>query len=133
MGTGTTVGLPEAQIGIVPRVFGFIFDELENRKKQNAFNEYTVKVQFLELYGEEMHDLLAPGTFDKTGASTKNLMIREEKGGAISVQGLKGEIVQSREECLQLLNKGISHRVTSATNMNEGSSRSHAIFTVTID
>jgi len=40
-----------------------------------------------------MHDLLAPGTIDRSGQSSKNLMIREEKGGAISVQGLKGEIV----------------------------------------
>ncbi len=39
----------------------------------------------------------------------------------------------SKEECLLLLNKGIAHRTTSATLMNEGSSRSHAIFTVGIE
>lgn len=46
---------------------------------------------------------------------------------------MKEESVQSKEECLQLLNKGISHRTTSATLMNEGSSRSHGIFTVAIE
>ena len=44
MGTGSTVGLPDSEIGIVPRVFEFIFAELDNRKKQNAANEYSVKV-----------------------------------------------------------------------------------------
>ena len=49
------------------------------------------------------------------------------------MQGLKEIPVQSKEECLDLLNKGISHRITSATLMNEGSSRSHAIFTIQIE
>ena len=61
------------------------------------------------------------------------IKITEAKNGAISVTGLKSEIVSTKAECIQLLNKGIAMRVTSATNMNEGSSRSHAIFTVTID
>lgn len=92
-----------------------------------------MKVQFLEIYGEELHDLLDTTSIDKnTGQSTKQLKIREEKGGAVSVQNLKSEIVTSKAECLNLLNKGIGQRVTSATKMNEGSSRSHAIFTITI-
>jgi hypothetical protein len=74
------------------------------------------------------------GVLDKvTGQSTKQLQIREEKNGTITIQGLKAEEVHNREECMALLNKGIAHRVTSATNMNEGSSRSHAIFTVIIE
>ena len=44
MGTGSTVGLSLEQVGIVPRVFDFIFEELENRKKQSEFSEFTVKV-----------------------------------------------------------------------------------------
>lgn len=62
----------------------------------------------------------------------KELVIKE-KNGSIYVQGLKEEPVMSKEECIMLLNKGISHRITSATLMNEGSSRSHAIFTVGIE
>ena len=46
------------QIGIVPRVFDFIFEELENRKRQSEYNQFSVKVQFLEIYGDELHDLL---------------------------------------------------------------------------
>lgn len=61
------------------------------------------------------------------------LKISEAKNGSISVTGLKAELVTSKAECVSLLNKGIAQRMTAQTNMNEASSRSHAIFTVTID
>lgn len=87
----------------------------------------------MELYGEDMHDLLDMGVVDKiTGQQIKHLQIREEKGGTIRVDGLKSILVTSKLECINLLNQGIGQRVTSATLMNEGSSRSHAIFTITI-
>ena len=65
MGTGSTVGLPNEQIGIVPRVFDFIFEEIENRKRQSTFSEFEVKVQFLELYGDDIRDLLDNSKIDK--------------------------------------------------------------------
>ena len=65
MGTGSTVGLPNEQIGIVPRVFDFIFEEIENRKRQSTFSEFEVKVQFLELYGDDIRDLLDNNKIDK--------------------------------------------------------------------
>ncbi len=120
----------------MPRVFAFIFEELEKKKKESSLSDFTIKVSFLELYNEELHDLLDPltiGAIDRvTGKPLKELFIKE-KTGAIYVQGLKEETVQSKEECVELLNKGINHRTTSATLMNEGSSRSHAIFTVSIE
>ena len=136
MGTGSTVGLPVEEVGIVPRVFDFIFEEIENRRKQSEFSEFNIKVQFLELYGDDIRDLLDPqqNNVDKyTGQSTKNIKITEQKNGSISVTGLKSELVNGKAECVQLLNRGIAHRMTSTTLMNESSSRSHAIFTVTID
>ena len=81
MGTGSTVGLRQEQIGIVPRVFNFIFTEVENRKSQGNF---TVKCSFLELYNEEFHDLLDPKSFGQ-GGKGKEIAIREEKNGTISV------------------------------------------------
>lgn len=69
MGTGSTNGLQEKHIGLVPRVFQFIFDELERRKKLSSFSEFTIRVSFLELYNEELHDLLDP----TTGKPTKDL------------------------------------------------------------
>lgn len=93
---------------------------------------FTVKCSFLELYNEEFHDLLDPKSFGQ-GGKGKDIAIREEKNGTISVSGIKEERVNSPEECLDILNKGIAYRSTSATLMNEGSSRSHAIFTVVIE
>jgi hypothetical protein len=113
----------------VPRVFDQIFGEVDSRKSLGAF---TIKCSFLELYNEEFHDLLDPKSFG-TGNKKKEIAIREEKNGTISVQGIKEERVNSSEECLDILNKGIAYRSTSATLMNEGSSRSHAIFTCIIE
>ena len=94
MGTGSTIGLSYEQIGIVPRVFDFIFSEIENRKKQSDFNQYSVKVQFLEIYGDDLHDLLDVGVIDKvTGKNQKHLMVREEKNGTIKIENLKAELV----------------------------------------
>ena len=134
MGTGSTLGLPFEEVGIVPRVFKFIFEELEARKAAAEYAEFKVSVAFLELYNEELHDLLDPAGINKqTGKSAKELSIREEKNGVRSVRGLKDMPVSNAEECTRLLNTGITHRQTSATLMNEGSSRSHAIFTITIE
>jgi hypothetical protein len=84
MGTGSTSGLLEDQVGIVPRVFAFIFEELDRKKRQFSLSEFTIKIQFLELYNEELHDLLDPmtiGAVDKiTGKSTKELFIKEKNG-----------------------------------------------------
>jgi hypothetical protein len=60
MGTGPTIGVPFENVGIVPRVFKFIFDELEMRKAKSEYSEFKVKIAFLELYNEEIHDLLDP-------------------------------------------------------------------------
>lgn len=108
MGTGGTVGLSSEQIGIVPRVFDFIFEEVANRRRQSEFSEFNIKVQFMELYGEEMNDLLDTNTASETGTKTaKQIAIREEKNGSIRVDGLKMELVSSKQDCLNLLNRGI--------------------------
>ena len=91
MGTGNTIGVPFDEVGIVPRVFKFIFDELDVRRAQSEFSEFKVRIAFLELYNEELHDLLDPASMVRdraTGKPLKELTIREEKG-VISVRGLK--------------------------------------------
>ena len=65
MGTGSTNGLDEETIGIVPRVFKFIFEELDRKRKQSSLSEFTIKISFLELYNEELHDLLDIGALDR--------------------------------------------------------------------
>ena len=116
MGTGSTVGLPNEQIGIVPRVFDFIFEEIENRRRQSEFSEFNVKVQFLELYGDDIRDLIDNTPVDvRTGQSSKVIKITEAKNGSISVTGLRTELVTAKSECIQLLNKGIAQRMTAST------------------
>lgn len=81
----------------MPRVFDFIFEEIENRRRQSEFSEFQVKVQFLELYGDDIRDLLDVSAIDpKTGHSQKVLKITEAKNGSISVSGLKAELVTSK-------------------------------------
>ena len=55
MGSGYTSGLTEENYGVIPRVFHLIFEEVEKRKKRS---EFIVKCSFLEIYNEELIDLL---------------------------------------------------------------------------
>jgi len=59
MGSGYTIGLKEEELGIIPRVIRLIFDEVDKRKKKA---EFIIKCTFLEIYNEELHDLLDHNT-----------------------------------------------------------------------
>lgn len=55
MGSGYTIGLKEQELGIIPRVIKLIFDEVDKRKNKA---EFIIKCTFLEIYNEELNDLL---------------------------------------------------------------------------
>ena len=55
MGSGHTIGIDPNELGIIPRVITFVFDEISKRKKKA---EFIIKWSFLEIYNEEIHDLL---------------------------------------------------------------------------
>ncbi len=99
--------------------------------------EFIIKASFLEIYNEEIHDLLDPTEEDPikrySEGSQNKVTIREEKSGQVSLYGLHEETVNSPEEMLQCLNRGSNYRSTSSTLMNSASSRSHAIFTIAIE
>lgn len=124
MGTGQRLNLLEEEIGIIPRVISSIIQETEKRKTES---EFVLKVAFLEIYNEELLDLLDP----KPGAG-KQIIIREDRG-TISLMGMHEEKVATADEMLSCLDKGSLNRSTAATLMNELSSRSHAIFTISIE
>lgn len=138
MGTTELAGLNQEEYGIVPRVIKFVFDEIEARKNKA---EFIVKWTFLEIYNEELHDLLDPATCMTTESMTqymiqknqKEITIREEKDGQISVYGLQEEKIESPYDLFSWLERGSNFRSTSSTLMNSCSSRSHAIFTITIE
>ena len=135
MGSSNVFNISEDDLGIIPRVIKSIFQEVEVRKLKN---ESLLKVSFLEIYNEEILDLLDP----KSGFTANRMMkkqsnnsvtIREEKDGSIGLYGLIEEKVGSYEEMLACLERGSLSRSTSSTLMNETSSRSHAIFSITLE
>ena len=66
MGSGYTIGLKDEDLGIIPRVIKLIFDEVEKRKHKA---EFIIKCTFLEIYNEELNDLLDHGSLTgNTGA-----------------------------------------------------------------
>ncbi|MQL77658.1 hypothetical protein Taro_010094 [Colocasia esculenta] len=116
--------------GVIPRAVKQIFDTLES---QNA--EYSVKVTFLELYNEEITDLLAPEELSKAALEEKQkkpLPLMEDGKGGVLVRGLEEEIVTSAGEIFTLLERGSAKRRTAETLLNKQSSRSHSLFSITI-
>ncbi|XP_057781687.1 kinesin-like protein KIN-5D [Salvia miltiorrhiza] len=115
--------------GVIPRAVRQIFDILE---AQHA--EYSMKVTFLELYNEEISDLLAPEETSKfpEDKSKKPIALMEDGKGGVFVRGLEEEIVTTANEIYKILEKGSAKRKTAETLLNKQSSRSHSIFSITI-
>ncbi|XP_060567348.1 kinesin-like protein KIF11 [Ruditapes philippinarum] len=109
--------------GIIPRSLANIFDSLQSQEC-----EFSVRVSFLELYNEELFDLL--------GSSIDPLRLKiyedSSRKGSVIIQGLEEIVVKSKDEVYEILERGASKRQTAATLMNAFSSRSHSVFTVTI-
>lgn len=125
MGTGfeqNTTHLGDNQ-GIVSRAMHQIFNGIAQRKQEA---EFIVTTQFLELYNEEIIDLL-----DEAPKSTKQIRILEENQ-QIQLAGVTSRVVASVEDAYESLRFGALARTTASTKMNTQSSRSHAIFTISI-
>ncbi|XP_016648782.1 PREDICTED: 125 kDa kinesin-related protein isoform X1 [Prunus mume] len=115
--------------GVIPRAVKQIFDILEAQVA-----EYSMKVTFLELYNEEISDLLAPDESTKfiDDKSKKPIALMEDGKGGVFVRGLEEEIVCTANEIYKILEKGSAKRRTAETLLNKQSSRSHSIFSITI-
>lgn len=119
--------------GLIPRFMNDIFSLLEQKKnceEQTVLVAYTVEVTFLEVYGEDIHDLLQ----DVLGEDDprKSLPIREDSSGQVIVVGLQSRKVKTNVEAMEVLNTGTMNRTTASTLMNTTSSRSHAVFAVNL-
>ncbi|XP_060537450.1 kinesin-like protein KIF3A [Cylas formicarius] len=109
--------------GIIPNTFSHIFAQIAHASEEKSF---VVKVTYLEIYNEEVRDLLSDNP-------NKKLQIKERTDIGVYVKDLSGFTVDSVESIMKLLNAGNKNRVTRSTLMNDVSSRSHAIFTITIE
>ncbi|CAK9169081.1 unnamed protein product [Ilex paraguariensis] len=115
--------------GVIPRAVQQIFDILV---AQNA--EYSMKVTFLELYNEEITDLLAPDDNSKfcDDKSKKPIALMDDGKGTVFVRGLEEEIVCTADEIYKILEKGSAKKHTAETLLNKQSNRSHSIFSITV-
>ncbi|KAI8998545.1 kinesin-domain-containing protein [Trametes punicea] len=137
----TPMGNPSAQAGMIPRVLFKLFQHLEATS-----TDYSVKISYVELYNEELRDLLAPelpapsGSNQPMGMGVQkdappqaNLKLFDDasKKGVI-IQGLEETPVKNAADALALLTKGSHRRQIAATKFNDHSSRSHSVFSITI-
>ena len=133
MGGGmTTAMMQEQHQGVLPRAIRNIFQKLQKQQESSSVGssyEYEVRVQFLELYGEEIRDLLNP----RTSSSAPKLSIRDIGNGEPEVIGATMHKVDSADQALLCLTSGMCRRVTGSTAMNETSSRSHAILSLVVE
>jgi len=121
---------PANRMGIIPRGVANIFAAAQQLKQErgNAW-QYSIKGSFVELYNEDLIDLL--GIEDSAGAR-REVQIREDKDGTILLGGLREVPVKNAAEVMQLIKQGSAIRRTNETDMNAQSSRSHAIFSITL-
>lgn len=127
MGTSYQAGQAEsdpALAGIIQRAVGDIFEEIQKRRHEL---EVRVRVAFVELYREQLYDLLSPKSHKKEDCVCD---LREDPTRGVVIPGLTEEPVESLDHTMDVLTLGSTKRVTAATAMNNTSSRSHAIFTV---
>ncbi|KNE57661.1 hypothetical protein AMAG_04524 [Allomyces macrogynus ATCC 38327] len=121
MGTCPTGGLEHENLGIAPRLIEALLDMLPD------VNQRLVRVSYIELYQEQVRDLLSQAH------DGPEVVIREDRHGNITMQGVSQVVCQTKEDILGLLERGSQERTVGETNMNSTSSRSHAIFSIMLE
>ncbi|XP_073727256.1 kinesin family member 4 isoform X5 [Misgurnus anguillicaudatus] len=122
-GTYTSEQENEPTVGVIPRVIRRIFQE----KAKCADCEFVLAVSYLEIYNEEILDLLC------TSKDKPVISIREDPKEGIKIVGLTEKEVSTAHEMVGCLELGNSARTVGSTAMNAASSRSHAIFTISLE
>lgn len=140
--TTTPMGNPSAQAGMIPRVLSKLFQQLDTISP-----DWSVKISYVELYNEELRDLLAPemsapaGTIQPMGMGSGSSRDNNQNGlkifddatkKGVFIQGLEEMVVKGASDALALLVKGSHRRQMAATKFNDHSSRSHSVFSITV-
>lgn len=126
-GTGKTYTMEGSKTdherrGIIPRSFEHVFNHIGRSENM----QYLVRASYLEIYQEEIRDLLHPD-------QSLRFELKEKPDVGVYVKDLSTAVCKSAAEIQHLMNVGNQNRTIGATNMNEHSSRSHAIFLITIE
>ncbi|XP_043300572.1 kinesin-like protein KIF17 isoform X2 [Cervus canadensis] len=120
----TMQGLPDpaCQRGIIPRAFEHVFESVQCAEN----TKFLVRASYLEIYNEDVRDLLG------TDAKQK-LELKEHPEKGVYVKGLSMHTVHSVAQCERIMEAGWKNRAVGYTLMNKDSSRSHSIFTISIE
>ncbi|KAK9817020.1 hypothetical protein WJX72_008464 [[Myrmecia] bisecta] len=108
--------------GVIPNAFQHIFADIAN----GGAREYLVRASYLEIYNEDIRDLLA-------ATSQHRLQLKESADRGVHVRGLMQFVVKDMAEISSILQVGQKNRSVGATLMNQESSRSHSIFSITVE
>ncbi|CAK7326258.1 unnamed protein product [Dovyalis caffra] len=116
-----------ADCGITPRIFEYLFSRIrmEEESRRDEKLRFSCKCSFLEIYNEQITDLLEP--------SSTNLQLREDLNKGVYVENLTEYNVRTVNDVIKLLLQGAANRKMAATYMNSESSRSHSVFTCVIE
>lgn len=109
--------------GIMPRAFDDIFRSIQGDSDQTQF---LVRASYLEIYNEEVRDLLSKNPKNR-------LELHEKVDSGVYVKDLSYFAAKSSDEVRKIMYIGSKNRSVGATNMNAHSSRSHSLFTVTVE
>uniref|UniRef100_A0A803SR42 Kinesin motor domain-containing protein n=1 Tax=Anolis carolinensis TaxID=28377 RepID=A0A803SR42_ANOCA len=110
------------QPGLIPRLCSTLFERAQ--KEESEEQSFKVEVSYMEIYNEKVRDLLDPK------GSRQSLKVREHSVYGPYVDGLSKLAVASYKDIESLMSEGNKSRTVAATNMNEESSRSHAVFKI---
>ncbi|XP_074541607.1 kinesin-like protein KIF3B [Halichoeres trimaculatus] len=129
-GTGKTYTMQGAWLdpekrGVIPNAFDHIFTHIS---RSQSDKQYLVRASYLEIYLEEIRDLLDPNH-----GSARALELRESPDSGVYVRDLTSCVCKSIKEIEEVMNVGNQARAVGATDMNEHSSRSHALFLITVE
>ncbi|MCJ1292044.1 hypothetical protein MMC34_003594 [Xylographa carneopallida] len=127
-GTGKTFSMKglTTSPGIIPRAITDIFSYI----RETPHREYLLRVSYLEIYNEKIHDLLCAVD---TANPQEEIKLREDKKRGVYAFPLREEIVQSPNQLLRVIDRGDKARRTGETQWNAHSSRSHAVVQIVVE
>ena len=139
--THTMIGNCTSGPGVMVLALRDLYSRIETLKTDNIFR---VSISYLEVYNEQIRDLLSPSLDNSSGGNeddfdsdskkkSLSLDVCEEENGKITVRGLTWYTPDTADELFQLLEKGNSYRARSPTDANALSSRSHAVLQIVIE
>ena len=131
-GTGKTFSMQgtASSPGVIPLAITDIFSYI----RETPSREFLLRVSYLEIYNEKIHDLLSMPTGTGVGAQAQEeIKLREDSKRGVYASPLKEEIVQSPTQLLRVIARGDQARRTASTQFNARSSRSHAVVQIVVE